>query len=136
MKSKSKLLYFLSIIIVFILFTNCAKKTSSPAPAPVTPPTSLQMTIYDGSGATMRVPSPGALVQLFLTNQDRMNKTNPVTGLVASNGQAVVTFTNLKAINYFFNAYSADMMKSNATTFNQTDPLTAGIVNKLSPVVK
>ena len=93
------------------------------------------MTIYDGSGM-YRVISPGATVQLFTTVQDQQNKTHPLTPLEASNSQAVLVFKNLQPINYYFNAYSADGTKSNATTFNQTDPLTAGIVNQLSPVVK
>ena len=136
MKRKTKQIYFLGTLVISALIGSCAKPSTTPSNNnSQATTTSLQMTIYDGSGM-YRVISPGATVQLFTTVEDQKNKTNPLTSLEASNNQAVLTFKNLQPINYYFNAYSADGTKSNATTFNQTNTLTAGIVNQLSPVVK
>ncbi len=135
MKRKTKQIYFLGALVISALIGSCAKPGTTPSNTSQATNTSLQMTIYDGSGM-YRVISPGATVQLYTTVADQKNKTNPLTPLEASNNQAVLVFKNLQPINYYFNAYSADGTKSNATTFNQTNTLTAGIVNQLSPVVK
>jgi len=135
MKSKTKQIYFLGALMMCAFIGSCTKPSTTPSNTTQATPTSLEMTIYDGSGAIMRVPSPNATIQLYKTVTDQKNKTNPVTGVLASNSQAALTINNLEDIDYYFNAYSADGTKSNATTFNQTNTLVPG-VNKLQPVVK
>jgi len=93
------------------------------------------MTIRDASG-TYSVPTPYPKVQLFKTNTDRQNQTNPVTNLRSGNAQGVVMFDSLEAINYLFNAYTSDMTKSNATTGNQTTTLIAGQLNTITATVR
>ena len=136
MKHTGKLRYFPGMLLLAsLVLLSCAKPTNNPTNNNKSTPTSLQLTIYDGSGAIMRVPSPYATIQLYKTIPDQKNKTNPVTGVLTSNSQAALTINNLENIDYYFNAYSADGTKSNATTFNQTNTLVSG-VNKLQPVVK
>jgi len=135
MKSKAKQIYLLGAFSICALISSCAKPSTTPTNTTKTTQTSLELTIYDGSGALMRVPSPLATIQLYKTVADQKNKTNPVTGVLTSNSQAALTINNLENIDYYFNAYSSDGKKSNATTFNQTNTLVSG-VNKLEPVVK
>ena len=134
MKHENTIRNYLGGLLLGGLIVSCTKPATNNNSSSTTS-TSLQMTIYDGSGMH-RVISPSATVQLYTTVADQQNKTHPFTPLEASNSQGVLIFKNLQPIDYYFNAYSADGTKSNATTFNQTNTLTAGIVNKLEPVVK
>ena len=117
-----------------LLLVSCAKTTNS-TPSTSTQTASVQMSFLDGSGLHA-VPAPYAKVQLYKTHDDQVNKTNPATAMLSCDNKGYITINNLEAINYFFNAYSSDMTKSNATTSDQTNPLVAGQVTKLILVVK
>ena len=135
MECKSKISTLLiSIFIAVVLASSCSKSSTNNS-TPAAKRTSLQMTIRDASG-TYSVPTPYPLVQLFKTNTDRQNKTNPVTNLRTGNSKGVVLFDSLEAINYLFNAYTSDLTKSNATTGNQTTTLIGGQLNVISATVR
>ena len=134
MNRKSYLLYILSTLLVITFFMSCSKKSNSTSTT-AAQTASVEMNFLDGSGLHA-VPAPYAMVQLYKTHDEQINKTNPVTSMLTCDNKGYITINNLEAINYFFNAYSSDMTKSNATTSDQTNTLVAGQVTKLTLVVK
>jgi len=128
---------FLSLVLASAFIISCSKPAPTPTPTPVqkTPATSLQISVNDvSSGAS--TPAINAKAQLFKTDLDRQNKTNPLTTLVTGDANGNVMFDSLSAIDYYYNAYSNDLTKSNGPAGNHTTPLTSGVLNKRSASIK
>ena len=135
MKTKTKMYQTIGLVLISALLISCAKPTSPKTTPPASPPTNLEINVHDASGI-YSVPTPNPKVQLFKSETDRANKTNPASALKTGDASGNVTFDSLEAINYYFNAYNSSMTLSNATTSNNTTTLTAGILNKRTAVVK
>ena len=133
MANKVKALaFFILLISAGTGLVSCAKKTPDPTP---TPTTRLQLRVMDASNFNGNyVQNPKA--QLFKTNNDRLNKTSPVTPLITGDADGYVNFDNLEAIDYYYNAYNNDETMSNATQGSHTNALKAGELNKVGTSVK
>jgi len=136
MKIKSKFgILVISLAAASSIIISCSKPATTPKPAPAAPLTSLTVNVHDASGIHS-VPTPNPKMQLFKTDNDRANKTNPASNLRTGDANGNITFDSLDAINYYYNAYNTSMTLSNATTGNQTTPLTSGVVNTRTAVVR
>jgi hypothetical protein len=117
-----------------LISNSCSKE--DPTPQPPTPqPAKLKMMVRESLSTGEIIPQAKARIELYKTEDDWLAKTNAVADVIADdNGD--YTFENLEAINYLFNAESADGSKSNATTGNQTGVLKSNETKTLQVFVK
>ncbi len=76
----------------------------------------------------------GASVQLFGSEEDYRNETNPVTAVEITDKKGSVKFKELEAKIYFINAKKGD--KNNIGAGVQTDALEEGKLNKLTVIIE
>ena len=130
-----KRIFILPFILGFLLLsTSCGKEDPiNPPPAPA--PAKLKMMVRESLSTGDVIPQAKARIELYKTEDDWLAKQNAVADVVADdNGD--YTFENLEAINYLFNAESADGSKTNATSGNQTGVLKSGETKTLQVFVK
>lgn len=123
----SKISLILCIPLLF-LFADCSKKDNTP-PAPP-PPTSLEITFTDNLGNKVS----GTQVQLYASQNDWHNGTNQIGVTQISDGNGVVTFTNLSAIKYYWFAQNGCKNNISGTATTQS-PLTANVKNTVTSML-
>ena len=92
--------------------------------------TSLRITVIDELGNIVE----GAAVQLYPTDEDYRNETNPVSEIYYSDEKGRVKFKDLAPQVYFVNASKED--KNNIGAGVQTDKLVEGKMNKVNIVIE
>ncbi|WP_245558406.1 carboxypeptidase regulatory-like domain-containing protein [Fulvivirga imtechensis] len=92
--------------------------------------TSLTITVRNELGNI----EEGVGVQLFPTEEDYRNETNPATEIEYSDKKGKVRFKDLEAKVYFVNAVKGD--KNNIGAGVQTDTLQEGKVNKVTIIIE
>lgn len=116
---KSKTAIFLSLVLVIILASGFQILK-----------TSLRITVIDELGNIVE----GATVQLYATEEDYRNETNPVSELGTTDKKGNVKFKELQPRAYFVNASKDD--KNNIGAGVQTDKLVEGKMNKVNIVIE
>lgn len=76
----------------------------------------------------------GVSVQLFGSEEDYRNETNPVTEVAYTDNKGNVKFKELESKVYFINAKKGD--KNNIGAGVQTDVLVEGKLNKLTVIIE
>lgn len=76
----------------------------------------------------------GVAVQLFATEEDYRNETNPVTEVAYTDKKGNVKFTELEGKSYFINASKGD--KNNIGAGVQTAPFIEGKMNKITIIIE
>lgn len=92
--------------------------------------TSLTITVRNNLGNI----EEGVNVQLFPTEEDYRNETNPSTDKLVSDKKGRVRFKDLEPKVYFVNAVKGD--KNNIGAGVQTDTLAEGKVNKVTIIIE
>ena len=92
--------------------------------------TNLKITILNELGNV----EEGASVQLFPTEADYRNETNPVTEVKLTDSKGQVKFKDLKPTVYYVNAEKGD--KNNIGAGVKTDKLEEGKLNKISIIIE
>jgi len=76
----------------------------------------------------------GVAVQLFATEKDYREETNPVTDILHTDKKGNVKFSELEGKAYFINASKGD--KNNVGAGVQTAPLEESKINKLTIIIE
>lgn len=92
--------------------------------------TNLKITVLNELGNV----EEGVSVQLFPTEEDYRNETNPVTEVQMTDAKGQVKFKDLEAKAYFVNAEKGD--KNNIGAGVKTDPLEEGKLNKINIIIE
>lgn len=92
--------------------------------------TNLKITVRNELGNI----EEGVSVQLFPTEEDYRNETNPVTEVQMTNDKGEVKFKDLEPKAYFVNAEKGD--KNNYGAGVKTDELEEGKLNKITIVIE
>ncbi len=92
--------------------------------------TSLKITVIDELGNIVE----GAAVQLYPTDDDYRNETNPASEIYYTDKKGQVKFKDLAAQVYYVNASKDD--KNNIGAGVQTDKLLDGKMNKVNIVIE
>lgn len=92
--------------------------------------TSLKITVRNELGNL----EEGVSIQLFSTEEDYRNETNPVTEKQMTDGKGQVKFKDLEPKVYFVNAVKGD--KNNIGAGVQTDTLIEGKMNKVTIIIE
>ncbi|WMJ72269.1 carboxypeptidase regulatory-like domain-containing protein [Cytophagaceae bacterium ABcell3] len=92
-------------------------------------PISLKITIRDELGNL----TEGATVTLYKTEEDYINKENPVGSAELTNQKGIASFKNLEPAPYFIYAEKGEM--NNIERGVQTDTLQKGRVNKATIII-
>lgn len=92
--------------------------------------TSLSLTVRNELGNT----EEGVAVQLFPTEEDYRNETNPSSEILYTDKKGRVKFKELEPKVYFVNAVKGD--KNNIGAGVQTDTLQDGKVNKVTIIIE
>ncbi|MBL6448358.1 carboxypeptidase regulatory-like domain-containing protein [Fulvivirga sp. 29W222] len=92
--------------------------------------TSLKITVRNELGNL----EEGVSVQLFPTEEDYRNETNPVTEKQLTDSKGQVKFKDLASKVYFVNAVKGD--KNNIGAGVQTDTLIEGKMNKVTIIIE
>jgi len=92
--------------------------------------TNLKITVRNDLGNL----EEGVSVQLFPTEDDYRNETNPATDVQLTDSKGEVKFKDLEPKIYFINAEKGD--KNNIGAGVQTDTLEEGKLNKLTVIIE
>ncbi len=92
--------------------------------------TSMKITVRNELGNI----EEGVAIQLFNSEEDYRNETNPVTEVVYTDKKGNAKFKELEAKIYFVNAIKGD--KSNVGAGVQTDKLVEGKMNKVTIIIE
>lgn len=92
--------------------------------------TNLKITVRNELGNV----EEGVSVQLFKTEEDYRNETNPATEVQMTDSKGDVKFKDLEPIIYFVNAEKGD--KNNIGAGVQTDTLQEGKLNKITIIIE
>jgi hypothetical protein len=93
-------------------------------------PTSLKVTVRNALGNI----EEGVEVQLFKTQEDYNNETNPATEILLTNKKGVVTFKGLEPQEYYVSAKKGDA--NNFGGGEKTNTLTAGRINLVTIIIE
>ena len=92
--------------------------------------TSIKITVIDELGNIVE----GASVQLYATEEDYRNETNPVSDVMLTDKKGQVKFKELESKVYFVNVVKED--KNNVGAGVQTAKLEEGKLNKVNIVIE
>jgi len=92
--------------------------------------TNLKITVRNELGNT----EEGVSVQLFPSEKDYREETNPSTDLMMTDDKGQVKFKDLEPIVYFVNAEKGD--KNNIGAGVKTDTLEEGKLNKITVIIE
>ncbi|MTI21360.1 carboxypeptidase regulatory-like domain-containing protein [Fulvivirga sp. RKSG066] len=92
--------------------------------------TNLKITVRNELGNL----EEGVAVQLFKSEKDYRNETNPATEVMHTDDKGDVKFKDLEPIIYFVNAEKGD--KNNVGAGVQTDSLQEGKLNKITVIIE
>ena len=116
--NKIKLFSLVLIVAIMTSFSNVYLKTS------------LKLNVRNELGNL----EEGVAVQLFTSEEDYRNETNPASEIQYTDEKGNVRFKELKPIIYFVNAEKGD--KNNVGAGVQTDKLVEGKLNKVTIIIE
>jgi len=92
--------------------------------------TNLKISVRNELGNTVE----GVSIQLYPTEKDYREETNPSTDLMMTNSKGEVKFKDLEPVAYFINAENGD--KNNIGAGVKTDILEEGKLNKITVIIE
>lgn len=121
---------FKPLIALLVLLSFLASCTSSNDDEVEPQTTDLQITVVNELGQRINA----ANVTIYQLKTDYTNNSNAIdSGITGSNG--VITFENLRAINYYFYIENAPAT-NNLTQFKTIAPLTSNMVNTVTVLIE